>query len=146
MIWHGYFTIRRLTVGDANWQALIALVDQIQTNGDRAEYQLEDRTNLAGDAVNYEGRYNDGAVEFDKFAQKLATAFDVDVGDISINETQAIYSDQPTVKATYVYGGQDRFSVELMGCAADDDLCSWQQSGNETRAMMASQAVEWEAL
>jgi hypothetical protein len=140
MTWHGYFTVRQLNLGASNWDDLIALIDEIQTNGRRAEYQLTKRGNLAGTAYNYEARYNDGAVSFDKFADKLAEAFQVDINDITINESLELYG----IEATYVYTGQDRFTIQLHGCLADDLLGTWQESNNDAKAMIISQIEQWE--
>ncbi|MHC4649115.1 MAG: hypothetical protein ACYTBJ_26995 [Planctomycetota bacterium] len=140
MIWHGYLTVRQLNLGASNRDDLIALIDQIQTNGRRAEYQLTKRGNLAGTAYIYEARYNDGAVSFDKFADKLATAFDVNINSITINEV----ADDLGVIATYVHGGQDRFTIQLHGCATDDLLGTWQESNSDAKAMVMSEIGEWE--
>ncbi len=137
---HFYFTIRQLNLGAGNWDALNVLVDGIQMNGIRAEHRLAKRTNLAGTAINREGLYPNSAVSFDKFAQKLAMEFDVDVSEITINESLEAYG----IEATYVYAGQDRFTIQLHGCDADDNLGTWQKSGDDARAMITSQIAQWE--
>ena len=68
----------------------------------------------------------------------LGDAFGVDVGDIIINESLEPYG----IEASYIYAGDSRFTLQLMGCNADDDLCSWGQSASATRLMMDNSA-EW---
>ena len=137
---HFYFTMRRLNLGAGNWSSLNDLVDEIQMNGIRAEHRLAKRTNLAGTAINREGLYPNSAVEFDKFAQKLAVEFGVPVEDITINESAETYG----IKATYVYLAQDRFTIQLHGWLADDIPGTLQDSRDDARLMISSEIAAWE--
>ncbi|MHC4648780.1 MAG: hypothetical protein ACYTBJ_25260 [Planctomycetota bacterium] len=137
---HFYYTIRRMVLGIGNWNNLVEFTDEIQVNGDRAEHQLTKRVNLSGDAVNYEGRFPDGAVSFPKFAQKMATEFDVDVNDIGIVENMESYG----IIAVYTYAGDDRLSIQIHGWESDDNPGTLQQSRVDAKAMIISQIEQWE--
>lgn len=141
MIWHGYFILKRETLGDQNWVDLNVLVDVIQTNGQRASYQLIKVTTLDGNMALYEGRYADGAVDFDKFAQKLASAFGVDIANIDIAVGQDAWGN---VRATYSYNSTPRFSITLLGCPSENNLCDWWTGAVEACVYKARNIAAWE--
>jgi hypothetical protein len=146
MEWHGYFIISRITtnLGDSNWISLIELVRQIQCNGGRTEYELQERGNADkfeqvidedtsiwwSNQYLYEARYAENAVSFDKFAQKLSEAFGVPIEDISYSTN---LDSAGNVYATYIYNTENRFRLALMGCADDTNLCDWETSAQAAR-------------
>ena len=159
MEWWGYFTVSRITanLGESNWITLIELVRQIQVNGGRTEYELQERGNVDrfeqvidedtsvwwSNQYNFEARYAENAVSFDRFANKLADAFEVDVEDVSYIEGIDEYGN---VYATYKYGGYYRFELMLMGCPYDYELCDWETSAQATRDFIAANKATWGEL
>ena len=155
MEFHGYFTVSRITanLGEANWITLIELVRQIQCNGGRTEYELQERGNADlfeqvidednsiwwSNQYNFEARYQENAVSFDKFAQKLATAFDVPIETISY---ATALDEWGNIEATY-RKAEDRFSLTLMGCTDDINLCDWETSAQATRDYFAANGAAW---
>jgi len=143
--WHGYFIIKRVVanLGASNWAALIALIDTIQTQGDRADEHLVSRFSLDGNMVIYEGHYRDSAISFDKFANKLADAFpNVTIDEISYNTAM----DGDTVYATYIYNAKNRFHLGLFGCTSENDLCTKEESAQAARDYIASDLAAWEEV
>jgi hypothetical protein len=156
MKWEGYFIVSRITanLGESNWIDLINLIRQIQTSGRRTEDQLQELGNLDrfeevidedtsiwwSNQYMYEASYAEDAVSFDKFSQKLADAFGVDINDISYVEAM---DGSGNVYATYIYGGKNRFRLALMGCPDDVNLCDRETSAQATRDHISANKPIW---
>lgn len=144
-MWHGYIVIERLNIGIGNWQALVALFENMGTHDSTMPAEnTHDRTRLDGDAVIYESLFDPDEVSVGQFKQLLADEFGVSVGDI-LDTTEIVdYAGRETMLWTLYYdeitSGEDRFQVERFGRGG-----TWDQSGDECRAYLAANAGEWES-
>ena len=144
--WHGYFLVERLNIGIDNWTALTNLFEQMGTHDSPIPAEnTHSRTRLDGDAVIYESRFDASEVTVDQFKQLLADEFSVPVENILDTTDQVDYVGNGTTRWTFYYDeitpGEDRFLVERFGMGG-----TWDESGDECRAYLAANIVEWENL
>jgi len=157
--WAGYFLISRITdyLNEANWVTLIDELDQIvgvidvdqpyervfrRGNLDTFEYNDETYSN----AYIYIANFAPGAIDFDKFQNRLVNLFDVEPEAVTYTTQQQIIRDRPSVVATYTYGANNRIRVMLAGCASDSELCTRRESNTEVCGYLADNAVDWEPV
>ena len=168
--WHGYFVAQWLTanLNENNWVTLVDLLDQIIGNGNNADEQQSSRGAVDGfwwdtgevDAEDepilkwysnlyiYRAKFNEEAVKFDKFVNRLETVFEVAPGSVTYTAAHNPIGQQryrPSVVASFKFGASNRIRVALMGCASDAtvDLCSKKESNEEVLQMLADNPAVW---
>jgi hypothetical protein len=151
--WRGYFAVERITanLNEANWILLQDEIRRILTSGNRCHQLLhwrggpetfteiidEDTEITWHNSYIYAANFQESAISFDKFGDKLAAVFNVDVEDISYTTT----IQDGSIVATYKYGANNRFRLALLGCTSDDDLGTWQETHDAVLAL----AAEWDS-
>jgi hypothetical protein len=158
--WMGYFAISRFTanLNDDNW---VTLVDEVRNivsvieanqpyervfgrgNMDTFNYGTEEEPNWYSNAYIFIGHFPAGAVDFDKFKERLIDLFGDPPGETTYTTNTVILRDRPSVFATYKYNAINRIRVSLFGCASDTELCTRHESNNELLQFLADNAAEW---
>lgn len=140
--WHGYIVIERNTLGDGNWDALVAVFDNMgNLTGSFPQYCTQKRASLDGNAVIYESAFNPSEVSVDEFKQFLADEFSVDVADIEDTQSVVSYGDYDTAVWVFAYpiSGDDRFTVRRFGRGE-----TWGISRNECIGYLSANIEDWE--
>jgi hypothetical protein len=141
MNWHGYFVVKRQTIGAGNWAALQTVFENMGTLDSRFPcYNNHRRTRLDEDAVIYESRFNTEEVSVVAFKQLLADEFGVPVENIQSEIDSVSYAGGSTAVWQFLYSDVERFKVERFG----DGGSNWQQSGDECRGYLALYQEEWD--
>jgi len=159
--WLGYFIVTRVTanINDDNWALLIDELNQIvgvgnkcrergntktpRGNMDRFNHGSEEAPLWYSNAYIYVANFNVGAVSFAKFQNRLVNLFDVPEHKVTYTTSTETRRYRPSVTATYELNNQPRITVELLGCAADDALCTTEESRQECLAVIAANKAYW---
>ncbi|HEB26316.1 MAG TPA: hypothetical protein ENI05_00875 [Porticoccus sp.] len=159
--WLGYFIVTRNkdNVNQDNWVLLIDELNQIVGVGnkchergntkaprgivDRFNYGTEEAPSWYSNAYLYVANFNVGAIDFDKFQNRLVNLFDVPEHKVTYTTATQTHRYRLSVTATYAVNDVDRITVELLGCAADDQLCTTEESRQEVLAVLAANPQAW---
>ena len=167
MTWEGYFSIQRITdnTDEPEWVQLITLVNElrgigrdanqiirnrgmVEPNGfwwDTGEVDEEDNPVFEwyANTYIYAANFPATAVQFDKFADKCETAFDLQPGSVTYTTQQVTLRDRPSCVATFTHNAVNYFRVALLGCASDTELCTVKESNGEALQLLADDPVAW---
>ena len=159
--WLGYFIVTRNTdnVNEDNWVLLIDELNQIvgvgnkcheignvktpRGNMDMFNHGTEEVSVWYSNAYLYVANFNVGAIDFAKFQNRLVNLFDVAEHKVSYTTSTQTHRYRTSVTATYMLNNQPRITVELLGCAADDALCTTEESRQECLQVLADKKAEW---
>ncbi len=158
--WLGYFIVTRNknNVNEDNWVKFIDELNQITGVGNKchergntkAPRSIVDRFNHGteeySNAYLYVANFNVDAVSFAKFQNRLVNLFDVPEYKVTYTTAHNLEENQrfrPSVTATYAVNDVARITVELLGCAADDQLCTTEESRQETLQVLADNKETW---
>ncbi len=159
--WLGYFIVTRNidNVNEDNWALLIDELNQIvgvgnachergntkapRGNVDMFNHGTEEIPLLYSNAYIYVANFNVGAIDFDKFQNRLVNLFGVPAENVTYNTSTRTIRDRLSVTATYMLAAKARITVELLGCASDSELCTTEQSNNEIKGELHDNAQYW---
>jgi hypothetical protein len=158
MAWQGNFVLSRIIddLNEDNWVTTVKFVDQITTSGyashevrrrrgsmDRFNYGTEEEPNWYSNEYLYAALFNEEAVKFARFKNRLVNVFGVPEENVDFyTTTRKIYRVE-SVTAFFTLSGTDRIAVELLGCPSDTELCSKRVSNREMRRFLAKYALAW---
>ena len=160
--WLGYFIVTRNkgNVNEDNWVKFIDELNQIVGVGnkchergntktprgivtDRFNYGTEELPDWYSNAYIYVANFNVNAIDFAKFKNRLVNLFDVPEHKVTYTISTQTRRYRPSVTATYEVNDVARITVELLGCAADDQLCTTEESRQECLQVLADNKAEW---
>jgi hypothetical protein len=140
--WHGYFAVEELNLTGPQRQSLIA---ELRTLGPLSDPQparrIHWRTRLDDKAAIFEAAFDQDNLTVEKFKNRLAAIFGVDVADIDHSTTSQSFSpggDTPIV--TFSHGGEEKIRVALFAGAG----AAWQESRAETLGFLEANQADWE--
>lgn len=159
--WLGYFIVTRNVdnINGDNWVLLVDELDEIvgvdaqryPQNINRNRGIVIDRFNHGTEEIPiwYSNRYifaakfNESAVSFEEFRNRLVDLFEVPDHKVTYTTATQTHRYQPSVTATYDLNDQPRITVELLGRAADDQLCTTEESRQEGLQCLDNDKVAW---
>ncbi len=162
--WLGYFIVTRNkdNVNQDSWALLIDELNQIVGVGnkchergntkaprgivDRFNHGTEELPDWYSNAYLYVANFNVNAIDFDKFQNRLVNLFDVPKYKVTYTTAHNLEENQrfrTSVVATYEINNPPRITVELLGCAADDQLCETEESRQEVLQVLADNKAKW---
>ena len=162
--WLGYVIVTRNTdnVNEDNWVLLVDELNQItgvgnkchergntkapRGNMDMFNHGTEEAPVWYSNAYLYVANFNVNAINFAKFKNRLVNLFDVPEHKVTYTTAHNLQENQrfrPSVTATYSLNNADRMTVELLGCAADDQLCETEESRQEVLQVLADNKAKW---
>lgn len=155
--WLGYFIVTRVTanINDDNWVLLVDELNQIVGVGNKCHERgnvktprgnmdmFNHGTEELSNAYIYVANFNVDAIDFDKFQNRLVNLFEVPEHKITYTIATQTHRYRPSVTATYELNNQPRITVELLGCVADDALCTTEESRQECLQVLADNKEYW---
>lgn len=152
MSWEGYFIFKRIgNINDENWSLLIDELDEIVGVGDLPNQVIRKRGNLDmfqnvkwySNEYIYAANFNEEAVSFAKFKNRLVNLFDVPDENVTFSISTRTLRNRLSVTGTYQLNAVDRVSVELLGCASDVELCTKDESNQELLQFIFDYALDY---
>lgn len=159
--WLGYFIVTRIVanINEDNWVLLVDELRQIvgvdgskwprKVNRDRGivtdrfNHGTEEAPIWYSNQYIFAAEFNEEAVSFAKFKNRLVNLFDVPEQNVSYTTSTQTHRYRPSVTAAYKLAGKTRITVELLGCAADDQLCTTEESRQECLAVLGANKAAW---
>ena len=159
--WLGYFIVTRNkdNVNQDNWVTFVDELNQIVGVGnkcheignvktprgivDRFNHGTEELPVWYSNAYITVAHFRVSAIDFAKFKNRLVNLFDVAEHKVTYTTSTQTHRYRPSVTATYELNDVDRITVELLGCAADDQLCTTEESRQEVLQVLADDKEIW---
>ena len=159
--WLGYFIVTRNkdNVNEDNWVLLVDELNQIVGVGNKCHeignvktprgivdmfnHGTEEVPAWYSNAYLYVANFNINAIDFAKFQNRLVNLFDVPEHKVIYTISTQTHRYRPSVTATYEVNDVDRITVELLGCAADGQLCETEESRQEVLGELHDNAAKW---
>ncbi len=113
---------------------------------DMFNHGTEEAPDWYSNAYLYVANFNVDAIDFAKFKNRLVNMFDAPEHKVTYTTAHNLEEYQrfrPSVTATYELNNQPGITVELLGCAADDQLCTTEESRQEVLQVLADKKVIW---
>ena len=140
---HIYFGIENLALNDAQRGLL---VDALRALGPSSHPQpaclCHWRTRLDGQAAIFEALFDEDTITVVTFKNRLGSIFGVNPANIGHDTRIVTLANRETAVVTFSRG-IDYLRVAFFGYAGVD-WPTWMESGNECRAYLRANAVEWE--
>ena len=133
-----YYGIENLALNDTQRQTLIDALKQLGDNQSvYPNFRNHRRVRLDGDAVIFEGKFNDADWTIDSIKNKLANIFSISAAVITDSVNQTVYG--PVV--TFGAGETDRLRMVAFGGL----LATWEESHDAVLDYLSNNHLDWES-
>ena len=140
---HVYLGMLNVALTSTQKVQLVSVLNTLGPSSDPQPCHLNHRRiRLDNDAIIYEALFDADTISITSVKNYLAAIFGVPAANVTSSVAYQTFSTIPTAVVTFTYNSTARLRIAFFG-KGSGDWPTWQQSREETRAYLASNAAAW---